>query len=178
MLDEIPAQLYAGDTWKWSASFADYSAADGWTLTTSFRGAGTLDVVGVADSDGFTNTATAVSTGGLTAGRYSWTSRVEKDGETYTVDSGTLEVIPSLADEDAGYDGRTDAEKQLEAAEASLTSLLGSKNESVTFGDQTFKRQDIEKLTNIRDRLRSQVAREKRAANGRAGRRIKVEFGS
>lgn len=176
MLDEIPDQLVAGDTWKWSASFEDYSASDGWTLTTSFRGESALDVAGSADGDGFVSTAAASATLALTAGRYSWVSVVTKDDESYTVDSGNLEVLPNLAAQEAGYDGRTLAERQLAAAEATLETLLASKNATVHFGDQSFTRQDVEKLMKIRDRLRDQVAREKRAANGGQGRRIKVEF--
>ena len=177
MLDAIPAQLRAGDTWKWTSSSAEYSAADGWELTTAFRGAISLDVEGVADGGGWISTAAAEDTAPLTAGRYSWISRASKDGETYTVASGVVDVLPDLAEVAEPYDGRTDAEKQLAAAETCLTSLLSKQHASVSFADQSFTLQDIEKLKRVRDQLRSQVEAETRAANGGKGRRILVEFG-
>jgi hypothetical protein len=177
MLDAIPSQLRAGDTWKWCTSSADYSAADGWALTTAFRGANSLDVEGVADGGGWISTAAAEDTAELTAGRYSWISRASKDGEAYTVGSGTLDVLPDLEAAAEPYDGRSDAEKQLAAAETCLTALLSKQHASVSFADQSFTLQDIEKLKRVRDQLREQVAAEKRAANGGKGRRILVEFG-
>jgi len=177
MLDGIPTELRAGDTWKWQSSYADYSAADGWALTTAFRGANSLDVTGVADGSGWISTGAAADTGELTAGRYSWTSKVSLDGETFTVASGTLDVLPDLSAVATAYDGRTDAEKQLAAAESALTSLLSKQHASVSIGDQSYTLQDLEKLMTVRDRLREQVAAEKRKANGGKGRRILVEFG-
>ncbi|MCW1921308.1 hypothetical protein OKA05_02015 [Luteolibacter arcticus] len=177
MLDGIPDQLRAGDTWKWRTSSADYSAADGWVLTTAFRGTESLDVEGVADGGGWISTGAAADTADLPAGRYSWISRASKDGETYTVGSGVVEVLPDLTASEEPYDGRTDAEKQLAAVETCLTTLLSKQHSSSSFGDQSYTLQDIEKLKRIRDQLRSQVAAEKRASNGGKGRRILIEFG-
>ncbi|MCB1133920.1 MAG: hypothetical protein KDN05_22570 [Verrucomicrobiae bacterium] len=177
MLAAIPATLRAGDTWKWTSSVADYPAGDGWLLTTNFRGTDSLDVTGEADGDGWTSTAAAAATAALTAGRYSWISRVTKDSETYTIASGVVEILPDLAEAAEPFDGRTDAEKQLAAAETALTALLSKQHTSVSFGDQSFTIQDIEKLKRVRDQLREQVAAEKRKTNGGKGRRILVEFG-
>jgi hypothetical protein len=177
MLAAIPAQLRAGDTWKWKTSHADYPAGDGWELSTAFRGASSLDVEGVANGDGWISTGAAADTADVTAGRYSWISRASKDGETFTVGSGTLEVLPDLTEQSDPFDGRSHAEKQLDAAETALLALVGKQHASVSFGDQSFTLQDVEKLKRVRDQLREQVASEKRAANGGKGRRIFVEFG-
>ncbi len=178
MLQEIPTTLRAGDTWKWKSAFADYPASEGWALSTAFRGEVVLDVAAVADGDAWISTATATATAGVAAGRYTWVSRVTKDGEVYTVGSGVIEILPNLAAQSAGYDGRTDAEKQLAAAEASLTALLSKKSSSVSFGDQSYTIQDIEKLKRVRDELRQQVTNEKAAANGSKRSSIKIHFPS
>lgn len=175
-LDAIPATLRAGDTWKWRDSYGDYDAADGWTLTTYFRGTSTLDVTGTADGSGWVSTAAAASTGALVAGRYSWVSQVSKDGEVFTVDSGILDVLPSISAQAEGYDGRSTAEKQLAAAETALESLLTKTRASVTFGDQSYTLVDVEKLVRVRDQLRQRVDNEKAAANGTRGRRILTRF--
>lgn len=176
MLTALPTTFRAGDTWKWKSSYTDYPAVEGWILTTSVRGVAILNVVGTADGDSWISTAAAASTAAVTPGRYSWISRVEKDGESYTVDSGVIEILPDLATAEAGFDGRSFAEKQLAAAETALTALLGKQNASVSFGDQSYSLQDIEKLIRVRDQLRQQVANEKARANRSKRKSIKVHF--
>lgn len=178
MLTAVPSSLRAGDTWVWTSSYADYPAGDGWVLVTSFRGSSILNVTSTAEGNSWTSTAAASSTAALAAGRYSWFSRVTLDGVSHTVASGVLDVLPNLAAEVAGYDGRTNAEKQLAAAETALTALLGKQNASVSIGDQSFTLQDIEKLIRVRDMLRQQVANEKAAANGTPRRTVKIHFPS
>lgn len=176
MLDAIPEALRAGDTWKWRTTSADYPAGDGWSLLTMFRGPSAIDQSGVADGDGWITTVPADSTK-IPEGRYSWTSRAALSGEIFTVGSGVLDVLPDLSSV-AGvcYDGRSAAERQLAACEAALEILLSKTKESVTFGDQSYTNTDIEKLMAARDRLRSEVDREKRNANGGQGRRVLVQF--
>lgn len=178
MLSAIPATLRAGDTWQWTTACADYSSADGWKLTTSFRGASSLDVEGDADAGGWESTAAAEDTAELTPGRYAWIERISKDGAVFTVGSGALEILPDLGATEAGHDARSDAEKQLAAAETALTSLLSKQHASVSFGDQSYTLQDIEKLMRVRDALKVRVEAEKAAANGSKRRTIKVYFPS
>lgn len=45
----------------------------------------------------------------------------------------------------------------LAAVSASVTTLLGKTNQSVSFGDQTYTLADVGKLMDIRDRLRNEV---------------------
>jgi len=123
------------------------------------------------------STGTAEATADLTPGRYSWADRVTKDGEVFTVRSGVVEVVAALSAIDGEHDGRSAAERQLDAVEANIEALLGKQHASVSFGDQSYSLQDVEKLMKIRDRLREQVAAEQRKANGGKGRRILVEFG-
>lgn len=174
MLTAVPSTLRAGDTWVWKSAYTDYPSGDGWALVTSFRGSAILNVTGTADAGGWISTAAASSTAALAAGRYSWFSRVTLDGVSNTVASGVIDVLPNLATEVAGYDGRTFAERQLAAAETALTALLGKQNASVSIGDQSFTLQDIEKLVRVRDMLRQQVAAER----GRSRKTIKIRFPS
>ena len=178
MLSAIPQTFRAGDSWQWSAAYSEYPAGEGWVLTTSFRGSSSLDVVGAADGDGWENSAAATATALIAPGRYSWISRVALDDKVFTVASGVIEILPDLAAVEESHDPRSTAEIQLDAAESSLSALLTKRHASVSFGDQSFTLQDIEKLKRVRDELRTQVALEKAAANGRPRRTIKVTFPS
>lgn len=178
MLSAIPAQLRAGDTWKWSFFHVEYSAADGWILTTNFRGASSLDVVAASDGSSWISTVAATATDDVSAGRYSWASKVSKDSEVFTVASGIVEVLAMQSAVVAGADGRTMAEIHLDTINAALSSLLAKRNASVSFGDQSFTLQNIEVLHRLRDRYRQEVAAEKALANGGRSRTIKIHFPS
>jgi len=157
----LPAQLVTGDTWKWSQSLCDYSPNQGWGLAYSFRGGSQLDVTGTPNgSGGWDFTVSAGDTAALVPGQYAWQARVELDGETYTAASGVITLKAGLASVTTPFDTRTSAEKQLAAVESALESLLSKQNASVSFGDQSYSLQDVEKLMNVRDRLRTQVAAE------------------
>ena len=93
----IPSRLIAGDTWRWDRSVSGYSPADGWSLTTFFRGAGKLNVSGVANSgnNAWENTAALAATKTLAAGQYQWTEVVTNATERYVVGRGVLTVEPN-----------------------------------------------------------------------------------
>jgi hypothetical protein len=176
MLRSIPQSFRAGDTWKWQTTHADYSAADDWTLTTSFRGPSSLDVVAEAADGAWLTTAAATATDSVEAGNYLWQSRVSKAGEVFTIATGNVTVLQALADVGIGVDVRTSAERQLDLCEAAIESLISKTNASASFGDQSYSLVDIEKLYRIRASLRNEVAALRGNANGGAGRRILVKF--
>lgn len=110
-------------------AWADYSAADGWTLAVSLRGAGSLDCTTAADDDApgaFLVTAAASSTGDLAAGLYRYAARVTKAGTTTTVQTGQVAVTANVFDADDGA-LQTYAEKQLAAWQARYAALDGVK---------------------------------------------------
>jgi hypothetical protein len=176
MLSSVPRSFRAGDTWKWQTSHAEYSEADGWVLTTSFRGPSSLDVEAVGADGVWTTTAAATDTTELAAGNYLWQSRVALDDEVFTIASGTVEVLAGLAELAADADVRTSAERQLALCEVAIESLITKTNSSASFGDQSYTLVDIDKLYRIRAQLRNEVAAQRGNANGGAGRRILVKF--
>lgn len=98
----LPARAIAGDSWRWDRTIASYSPADGWALTTYLRGAGKLDVAGVAAGSYWQNTALASATKVLPAGQYEWSEFVSSGAERYCVGRGVLTVEPDPASQVAG----------------------------------------------------------------------------
>lgn len=73
----------------------------------------------------------------------------------------------------------TETQAMLTAVSASITSLLGKTNQSVSFGDQTYTLADVEKLMRVRDRLRvEERSIESALAGGTPRRTIKIGFPS
>lgn len=66
-------------------------------------------------------------------------------------------------------------EDMLAAANVTLENLLSSANETASFGDQSFKKTDINKIFGIRDRLRAEIQAVESKIHGRRG-TIKVHF--
>src|SRR6185437_291432 len=108
-----PQYIRAGDTLKWTRSFCDYSAADGWTLAYRFMSAGAkfdIDAAQDGDGAGFAVDVDAATSADYTAGVYRWIGRVSKDGEVYTVAEGTVTVLADIADAGAATDPRSQNE--------------------------------------------------------------------
>jgi hypothetical protein len=117
-----PAYFVAGETLAWTKELADYSPADGWALTTYFRGATAagFDAEGEADGNRFTFRVPSATTTPLASGVYYWQTWVEKDDEKFMVDSGQTEVKPGLAALAGTYDGRSQVKKILDAIDATI----------------------------------------------------------
>ena len=113
---QIPSSLVAGDTWSWTESVPDYSAADGYTLKYALLKSGTRIVLtSTASGADHAFSIAATTTAAYAAGDYTFTAYVEKTGGIrYTVGSGTVTVKPDLAAQSSGYDGRSQARKILD----------------------------------------------------------------
>lgn len=173
MLLGIPQSLRAGDTWKWFAGHLLHVPVDGWTITTALRGPSALDIIAADDGSYWASVVPAAITATILPGIYHWQARAEKDGEAYTIATGTLEVLPEIISQEAGYDGRTTAARQLAVCETAIEGLLSKQHASASFGDQSYSLMDIEKLFRIRDQLRLEVHHEGRGARGR---KVLVQF--
>jgi hypothetical protein len=93
-------------------------------------------------------------------------------GANTTLGSGSLTLEPSLAysGTPGAYDGRTQAEKDLEAVQSAIRTLLaGGSTKEYRIGNRTLKRYDLAELIQLEGKLKADVAREKQAemiANG------------
>ena len=176
---QIPAVIICGDTATWrDQSTKDRlgNAIDAtWTLTWYFNGPTTLSVVSTAYSDGWETSISAVQSAALTptSGRdpnYFWQAVATKGAQRITIGEGSIRVTPSLAAADAGYDGRSQAEADLENVQAALRArIAGGAISEYWIGTRRLKNEGIAELMKLETRLKLIVSKERRArmkANG------------
>jgi hypothetical protein len=182
----VPAIIYAGDTVKWNEpATADYSSAAGWTATFALRhatGNDALNITGVADGVGGWNfTITAAQSAGLHVNGHYWQIAVTKDGERYTLGTGTLETKANIPASGNTYDGRSQAQIDLEAVRAEMRArITGGSVQEYTIGNRSLKKIPMADLIALETKLKADVARDARAdrlAKGmNSGRAVYVRF--
>lgn len=174
-----PSQLIAGDTAKWLKTLADYSAADGWTLTYTLVNASTkITFDAMASGSDFMVSVPATTTTGWSAGDYSWRSQVSRDGEVYTVARGSVTVQPAFG---AAVDARSFARVALANIESYLKDANNLAAARYQIAGRELHKIPRGELLKERDKWKAEVAREDAATNLAAGlpdrRRVMVRFG-
>lgn len=187
----IPAAIRAGDTVAWTLAattdaLGNSISSASWTLTTYFRTAVSgeaVTAVGVADSSGgWTFTITAGTTAGMDAGTWYWQAVATDGSSTITIGSGSLTVQPSLAYSGtaAAFDGRSQAQQDLNAVQTAIRGIISGKAKQYTIGSRNFTSLDLPALMQRESQLKAIVAKEKAAESVAAGlgdpRRVFVRF--
>ena len=184
----VPAIIYAGDTVKWNEpATADYSSAAGWTATFALRhatGNDALNITGVSDGAGGWNfTITAAQTAALHANGHWWQLTVSKAGERFTLGTGHLTVQANIPASGNTYDGRSQAQIDLDAVRAAMRAIVtGGATQEYSIGNRSLKKMAMADLIALETKLKADVAREARAdrlAKGMSsGRSVFVRFGA
>jgi hypothetical protein len=188
----IPAAIRAGSTVQWiEPATVDLSGnaatSAAWTLTAYLRtntASEGATVVGTARTDGGWNMAiSATTSAAFDAGMWFWETRATSGATVLAVGSGSLEVLPSLSYQGnpAAFDGRSQAEKDLEAVQAAIRALISKGAKSYTIGNRKFDAADLGQLMARESQLKAIVARERAAEKMAAGlgdpRNLFVRFG-
>lgn len=177
MLDSLPSELIAGDTWSWSRSFADYPAPT-WTATVYFENAaGAFESIASASGSDHAFSISAATTSGRKAGRYRWSVRVTDGTTVATIDSGWVEVRTNPAAAGTS-DPRSDARKTLDALNALLLGKATTAQQSYSLNGRAASSYSLTELREFRDQLREEVRTEEQSANAGRGRNIKVRYGA
>lgn len=175
-----PDALRAGDTWKWTRTLPDYPAGV-WTLKYRFKNAaGGFEIVASASGTDHAVSVSAATTAPYPVGKYSWIAWVEGgSSEKYTVDSGSLEVLPDYraGASSVALDDRSHAQKVLAAVETWLETRDPAVAEYEIAG-RRMKYIPIGELLKLRSRYQNEVAAEKNAAALARGEGIgrKIQF--
>jgi hypothetical protein len=181
-----PLQIYQGDVASWIEPLAslDATAVTVW-LRAAAAGAG-VEAPASLTGDGWEVTLSTATTAAMAPGDWSLQVVATVDGAPHTVRRGSLAVRRSLAfSGTAGaFDDRSQAERDLAAIEEAIRALVGGAQEytigSLSSGGRKVRRADLAELIKWRDRLKSEVMREKRAEMIAAGlgdpRRLYVRF--
>lgn len=171
----VPETLIVGDSWSWTATFADYPAST-WSLTFYFQnGSKSFSVATSASGDDFAATKIASDTAALEPGRYRWRARVASGADAITVADGWTELDPDPAI--GTSDLRSDARKMLDAVDAFLIGNASTAQASMQLNGRSIARWSLAELVQWRDRLRQEVRIEEQGDTAGMGRNIKVRFG-
>lgn len=170
-----PTEVTPGETVEWTKALTDYSPADGWELTYYFRNAsGTgFDVTATAGVNSWQVSLAVPANVG--AGRIDWEAWVKKGSDERPADAGTATVRPSLKAlaADAAADGRTQAEKDLDAVRAALVPATSAAVQSYEIGGVGTSRRisyfEKSELLALETSLAQRVNAERRAAARRNG---------
>lgn len=170
---KIPATLRAGDTITWRDESArdllgDPITSGTFTLTYYLRTNTTSEgatVVGTPYGNGWELTIPASTSAGFDAGIWYWQAIATTGGTKYTLGSGQLTVLPALsyAGSPAAFDGRSQAQKDLEAVTTAIRALISSGAKEYTIGNRSFKKQDLNLLIQRESQLKAIVKREQAA---------------
>ena len=162
----MQAKLIVGDTLNFLTSVPDYPASEGWTLTFRLvpRTSGTaIEFSATAEGVDYRSTVSASTTDGWAAGEYSWASYVTLSGERYTVETGTITLLP-----DPGVattlDSRSHARIVLENIEAVIEGRATTDQQEYTIGQRSLRRMTVDDLIKLRTRYRNEVYAEDQAA--------------
>lgn len=183
----VPTSIYAGDTVKFNIpATADYSSSASWVGTFTIKhntGNDAITVTGVADgSGGWDFTLTAVQTAGMHVDTHWWQLYVTKAAERYTLATGEATVFANIPASGNNYDGRSQAQIDLEAVQAAIRAkIAGGAVAEYTIGNRSLKSIPMADLIALESKLKADVARELRAdriAKGlNSGRAVYVRFG-
>lgn len=157
-----PTIVLSGDTFKWSAGFADYSAASGYSLNVRLSGVNVLTVTGSASSNGndFDIVLTASSSATLGAGLYNVAYQIVSGSERYTPHTSTLTVIADPSTSTAGS-RQLFAEKGYNAVCSALLSRVDPTHltESYSIAGRSVTLIPTEELLRLRNYFANELAR-------------------
>lgn len=180
----IPSFIYAGDTVKWSEVATGGRSSADWSMVCVFKdGAGhdAVTVNGVANSSGgWGFTITDEETAAWSVSTHYWQIYVTKNGEKYTVDTGSIIVRAAVSLGGNTFDGRTQAEIDLAAVKTEIRArATGGMTIEYTIGTRSLKKESISRLLELKSALEADIAREKQAKriSEGLGRGIFVRFG-
>ena len=176
----VPAQITAGSTVQWIEPAATDPAGDpatsaSWTLQITFRtntaGEGAT-VNGSARSDGGWDVAlSAATTTSWDAGTWYWQAKITSGSDVVIVGSGTTTVLASLdySGDPTAFDGRSQAEKDLDAVQAAIRAIISKGAKQYTIGSRSYTSNDLGLLMQREAQLKAIVARERAAERAAQG---------
>lgn len=155
--------------------FGNAITSAAWTLTYYLRfnknneGA---TVVGTAFNTGWEFNISQATSAGFDVGTWYWQAEATKSGEHITLGAGQLTVLAgmSYAGNPNAFDGRSQAQKDLEAVQAAIRALMsGGAVQEYKIGLRSLKRYELADLLALESKLKGDVVREQKAqmiANG------------
>ncbi len=164
---ELPRRITIGDTITWDETLSDFPASASWVVSYNFTGAdGQFSSAHAAVGDLHRIT---IDTDDLDEGHYEYTKKVTDTSETFTLESGILDVDPDLSADTTAVDRRSYAAIALENIEAMLKGKATKDQTSYSLNGRALSRYSIDELTEWRAQLRVEVRGERQKARRKSG---------
>ena len=174
----FPNEVAGGLTLSVPLDLPDYPQPE-WTVTAHLRGPDAITVEAAVVDGQFRISAAAAVTAGWAPGAYWLTLRAVSATETCEIDAGPVRIREDVSAAGAGYDGRSHAERTLEAIKAVIEGRAKLDQEEYKINNRSLKRTPLADLLKFRSRYEAEVATERQAASGRPrsiGRNHLVKF--
>lgn len=176
----VPKLVYAGDTVIFDVPAFTNSVGtqiDSGTYTLKWYARTNVNhegatITGVAEGDGWRITVPAATTTGFDAGTWTWQAVASYSSEQYTAGRGqfTVKATAVYTGQPGAFDDRSRAEVDLEKVETAIRTLAaGGMVQEYTIGGRNLKRYKMGELLQLRDNLKAEVDRERRAEKVRQG---------
>jgi hypothetical protein len=170
----LPATIRAGDSYSWIElpgcdSLGNPITAATWTATLYLRfnkAAEAATIEGAARVDGGWDFAiTAATSTGFDAGQWFYQLVATSGTQAVTLRTGSLEVLPALGytGTATAFDGRSQAQIDLEAVQAAIRAIISKGARQYTIGSRSFTAADLGQLMQRESQLKAIVAREQAA---------------
>lgn len=176
----VPKLVYAGDTVIFDVPAFTNSVGtqiDSGTYTLKWYARTNVNhegatITGTAEGDGWRITVPSSTTTGFDAGTWTWQAVATYSSEQYTAGRGqfTVKATAVYSDQPGAFDDRSRAEVDLEKVETAIRTLAaGGMVQEYTIGGRNLKRYKMGELLQLRDNLKAEVDRERRAEKVRQG---------
>jgi hypothetical protein len=163
-----------GDTLAFTRTLSDYPASAGWVLHHRLVPRGdvgsAVTFASTASGDSHAIAVTAATTAAWQPGIYSWASWVTNGTASYTLDTGSTQLLTNPRTTTAPLDLRSPARVALDNVRAVLQGKASTDVFSYTIGGRSLQRYSMADLIALESRLVSQVRAEDRGAALAAGR--------
>ena len=174
---QVPQKITAGLTFETRLTLPGYPATE-WAVQLLLRGPQSININAVADGNDHVIRAAAGVTATWPAGDYWYSLRATKGDDVMEAGSGQITILPDLASASDGFNGKTHAQRTLEAIEAVIEKRATMDQERYRINNRELYRTPIADLLKLRDLYRLEVAREKQAQCGKNpfGRKVRVSL--
>lgn len=182
----IPDQIVQGDSISWKDSGSQDNLGNSitpgdWALSYSLRGPSSIDLTASVSGSEWLTTVSKTQSASLEAGTYYWQAYASKGSDRVTIGAGKIKIVPNVFDQSEPYDGRSQAQKDLDAVQSAMRAMIsGGGVIEYTIGNRQVKKMSLTDLMTLESQLKAAVAREKAAesmANGLGNpRKLLVRF--
>ena len=155
-----PASIIQGDTLQWRLTSRDASPSDAGLRVRISSAFHTLEVIGVAESDGWLVTVTADQTKRLGDGLLRWMARATfAAGVVRTIDAGMLTAV-ALAELGTGSSTQSHAARMVALLEAQLEKLASDSLDQYSVGERSATRRKMAEVDAALNAARRRLAME------------------